>query len=56
MYQNFEDPWNQEKNHLNENGPNLALNAIKISIQNLGKSLNKVLDIGCASGFHAQAF
>lgn len=56
MYQNFIDPWNQEANYGKEYGPNLALCALKISIQNLAKPIDKVLDIGCASGYHAPSF
>jgi SAM-dependent methyltransferase len=56
MYQNFKDPWDQEANYENEYGPNLALCAIKILIKNISKPINKVLDIGCASGYHAPAF
>lgn len=53
MYKNFDDPWNQEENHKKEYGPNLALNAIQIALHNLGKSIDKVLDIGCANGYYA---
>ena len=53
MYKNFNDPWDQEAFFNKQYGPNLAISAIKIAINDKNMTINNVLDIGCASGYFA---
>ena len=53
MYQHSSDPWDQEAKWTIEYGPNIALCALKLLVKQEGLLIGSVLDIGCASGYHA---
>lgn len=54
MYKHVSDPWDQEKNYRNEYGPNLAIEALRIVMRKHQIKANRILDVGCASGYHAE--
>ena len=56
MYQNFEDPWDQNKNHLKDVANELAFSLLKNMAEKNNLKIKQILDIGCADGYFANCF
>lgn len=56
MYREIDDPWGQEENHKNDQSTMAAFHFLANIFSNLNSNTLKILDIGCANGYHAQNF
>jgi SAM-dependent methyltransferase len=55
MYAKYSDPWDQRSNNELDLSSYIAVNSIKFLINKLNYKVNRILDIGCADGYHGKS-
>lgn len=56
MYQEIDDPWDQKKNQSSDISSYLAIYSLYFNMAKYNSNVKRVLDIGCADGYHKKLF